>query len=174
MVRQLFSPTVRWSDSSIVRHNRNYLTISVARNTRYDYNLTIVEVSQTGHWQQVYMNTLHYDKSWAWCFAVLWWPFWKWRLVEILRCRESIQNNIIYLHANVIPPLYCNHLVRPSVCPSVHTFVTDISASTGRNDFIFDIWLWHDYLYCVSPFQVYRTSTSCLPCDLQMNECGYS
>jgi hypothetical protein len=23
------------------------------------------------------------------------------------------------------------------------TFVTDISASTGRNDFIFDIWLWH-------------------------------
>ena len=30
-----------------------------------------------------------------------------------------------------------------SVCPSVHTFVTDISASTGRNDFIFDIWLWH-------------------------------
>jgi hypothetical protein len=33
--------------------------------------------------------------------------------------------------------------VSPSVCPSVHTFVTDISASTGRNDFIFDIWLWH-------------------------------
>ena len=44
-------------------------------------------------------------------------------------------------------------LVRPSVCPSVHTFVTYISASTGRND-------------C--------TSTSCLPCDLQMNEWGYS
>ena len=61
----------------------------------------------------------------------------------------------------VIPPLYewglyCNHLVRPSV----HTFVTDISASTGRNDFIFDIWLWHGDLYRVSPFQVYRTSTS--------------
>ena len=119
--------------------------------------------------------------------------------------------------------------VRPSVCPSVHTFVTDISASTGRNefiyniwlwhgdlysvspfqvyctstsclqcaleffmfavmktfvtvisaftgrsDFIFDIWLWHGDLYHVSPFQVYRTSTSCLPCDLQMNEWGYS
>jgi hypothetical protein len=62
--------------------------------------------------------------------------------------------------------------VRPSVCPSVHTFVTDISASTGRNDFIFDIWLWHSDLYHVSPFQVYRTSTSCLPCDLQMNEWG--
>ena len=43
--------------------------------------------------------------------------------------------------------------VSPSVCTSVHTFVTDISASTGRND-------------C--------TSTSCLPCDLQMNEWGYS
>jgi hypothetical protein len=41
------------------------------------------------------------------------------------------------------------------------------SASTGRNDFIFDIWLWHGDLYCVSPFQVYRTSTSCLQCDLE-------
>ena len=154
MVRQLFCPTVRWSDSSIVRHNRNYLTISVARKTRYDYNLTIVEVSQTGHWQQVYMNTLHYDKSWTWFFAVLWWPFWKWRLVEILRCRESIQNIIIYLHTNFIPPL-----ILQSPCPSVHTFVTYISASTGRNDFIFDIWLWHGDLYRVSPFQVYCTST---------------
>ena len=46
-------------------------------------------------------------------------------------------------------------------------FVTDISASTGRNDFIFDIWLWHGDLYCVSPLQVYRTSTSCLQCDLE-------
>jgi hypothetical protein len=70
-------------------------------------------------------------------------------------------------------------LVRPSVSPSVrlsilHTFVTDISASTGRNDFIFDIWLWNGDLYHVSPFQVYHTSTSCLPCNLQMNEWGYS
>jgi hypothetical protein len=54
------------------------------------------------------------------------------------------------------------------------TFVTVISASTERNDFIFDICLWHGDLYRVSPFQVYHTSTSCLPCDLQMNEWGYS
>jgi hypothetical protein len=46
-------------------------------------------------------------------------------------------------------------------------FVTDISASTGRNDFIFDILLWHGDLYRVSPFQVYRSSTSCLQCDLE-------
>jgi hypothetical protein len=44
---------------------------------------------------------------------------------------------------------------RPFVRPSVHTFVTDISASTGRNDFIFDIWLWHGDLYRVSPFQAF-------------------
>jgi hypothetical protein len=25
--------------------------------------------------------------------------------------------------------------------PSIHTFVKDVSAATGRNDFIFDIWL---------------------------------
>jgi hypothetical protein len=30
------------------------------------------------------------------------------------------------------------------------TFVTDISASTGRNDFIFDMWLWHGDLYRVT------------------------
>jgi hypothetical protein len=47
-------------------------------------------------------------------------------------------------------------------------FVTDISASAGRNDFIFDIWLWHGDLYCVSPFQAYRSSTSCLPRDLRI------
>jgi hypothetical protein len=46
-------------------------------------------------------------------------------------------------------------------------FVTDISASTGRKDFTFDIWLWHGDLYRVSPFQVYHTSTSCLQCDLE-------
>jgi hypothetical protein len=40
---------------------------------------------------------------------------------------------------------------------------TDILASTGRNDLIFDIWLLHGELYHVSPFQIYRTSTSCLP-----------
>jgi hypothetical protein len=49
----------------------------------------------------------------------------------------------------------------------IKTFVTDISASTGRNDFIFDIWLLHGELYRVSPFHVYCTSTSCLPRDLE-------
>jgi hypothetical protein len=55
-----------------------------------------------------------------------------------------------------------------SVCPSVHTFITDISASTRRNGFIFDLWLWHGDLYHVSLFQAYRTSTSCLPRDLEI------
>jgi hypothetical protein len=31
-------------------------------------------------------------------FAVLWWPFWKWRPVEIVQCRESIRDIIIYPH----------------------------------------------------------------------------
>ena len=106
----------------------------------------------------------------------------------------GISSPAIYYTPTLKWGLYCNHLVRPSVRPSVrpfvrpsvrlsvrpfvrpsvHTFVTDISASTGRNDFILDIWLWHGDLYRVSPFQVYRTSTSCLPYDLQMNEWGYS
>jgi hypothetical protein len=28
----------------------------------------------------------------CWIFTVLWWPFWKWRPVEIFQCRESIQD----------------------------------------------------------------------------------
>jgi hypothetical protein len=92
------------------------------------------------------------------------------------KVRFEIQNVAYYWYfffyrfrvSVIIPPLYewelyCNHLVHPSV----HTFVTDISASTGRNDFIFDIWLWHGDLYHVSPFQVYRSSTCCLQCDLE-------
>ena len=37
----------------------------------------------------------------CWICAVLWRPFWKWRLVEIFQCRESIRdiiNIIIYPH----------------------------------------------------------------------------
>ena len=64
-------------------------------------------------------------------------------------------------------PTHREGAILQSPCPSVHTFVTDIAASTGRNDLIFDIWLWHGDLYRVSPFQVYRISTSCLQCNLE-------
>ena len=54
-------------------------------------------------------------------------------------------------------------LVRLSVYSSVHTFVKAVSAATGRNDFIVDTWLWHSLHFPRLP-----TSTSCLPCDLEM------
>jgi hypothetical protein len=34
------------------------------------------------------------DIGQCWIFAVLWWPFWKWRPVEIVQCRDII----IYPH----------------------------------------------------------------------------
>jgi hypothetical protein len=34
----------------------------------------------------------------CWIFVVLWWPFWKWRPVEIVQCRDSILDIIIYPH----------------------------------------------------------------------------
>jgi hypothetical protein len=37
-----------------------------------------------------------------WIFAVLWWPFWKWRPVEFFQCRESIRDIIIYPHTVVV------------------------------------------------------------------------
>ena len=46
------------------------------------------------------------------------------------------------------------------------TFVTDISDSTGRNDFIFDMWLWHGDLYRVSHYTPTRREEAILqsPC----------
>jgi hypothetical protein len=34
----------------------------------------------------------------CWIFALLWWPFWKWRSVEIFEIQESIRDIIIYPH----------------------------------------------------------------------------
>jgi hypothetical protein len=34
----------------------------------------------------------------CWICAVLWWPFWNWRPVEMFQCRESIRDIIIYPH----------------------------------------------------------------------------
>jgi hypothetical protein len=38
------------------------------------------------------------DIGQCWIFVVLWWPFWKWRSVEIVQCWESIRDIIIYPH----------------------------------------------------------------------------
>ena len=70
---------------------------------------------------------------------------------------KSISKSMIGL-ISFFTPTHRVGAILQSPCPSVHTFVTDISASTGRNDFIFDIWLWHGDLYRVSPFQVYHAT----------------
>ena len=38
------------------------------------------------------------DIGQCWIFAILWWPFWKWRPVEIVQCEESIRDIIFYPH----------------------------------------------------------------------------
>ena len=43
-------------------------------------------------------NLPAYEIEQCWICAVLWQPFWKWRLVEIFRCQESIRDIIIYLN----------------------------------------------------------------------------
>ena len=86
-----------------------------------------------------------------------------------MNIRHDLAYNICYLFLYPRSQRGGYIAITLSVCPSIHTFITDtgISASIGRNDFIFDIWLWHGDLYRVSPFQVYHTSTSCLQCDLE-------
>ena len=70
------------------------------------------------------MNTLHCDTFWAWFFAWLWLPFWKWRQVEILRCRESIQDIIIYLHMK-----FCWNRTMLNLCGIVTAI---LKMATGR------------------------------------------
>ena len=68
---------------------------STSLKTRYDYNLTIMESPKltTGLKNK---SKATFEIEQCWIFAVLWWPFWKWRPVEIFRCQESIRDIIIY------------------------------------------------------------------------------
>ena len=50
-----------------------------------------------GSSQSTHISNLD-DIGQCWIFAVLWWPFWKWRPVEIFQCQESIWDIIIYPH----------------------------------------------------------------------------
>jgi hypothetical protein len=47
------------------------------------------------------------DIGQCWIFAILWWPFWKWRLLEIFQFLESVQDIIIYPHIK----LWCPELI---------------------------------------------------------------
>jgi hypothetical protein len=44
------------------------------------------------------LNNFYWLIGQCWIFAILWWPFWKWRLVEIFQFLELIQDIIIYPH----------------------------------------------------------------------------
>ena len=57
--------------------------------TRYDYNLTIMKSPNPATDNRF---------KWTLCIVTNWRPFCKCRPVDICRCRESIQDIIIYLH----------------------------------------------------------------------------
>ena len=57
--------------------------------TRYDYNLTIMKSPKPATDNKF---------KWTLCIVTNWTPFWKCRPIEIVRCLESIQDIIIYLH----------------------------------------------------------------------------
>ena len=66
---------------------------TIASTTRYDYNLTIMKFPKPAI-DNRFKNKLKatFEIEQCWIFAVLWWPFRKWRLVEIFRYWESIQD----------------------------------------------------------------------------------
>ena len=46
-------------------------------------------------------------------------------------------------------------------------YLCQVSDTGSPEPLVFDTWLWHSDLYHVSPFQAYRTFTTCLQCDLE-------
>jgi hypothetical protein len=70
--------------------------------------------------------------------VVLWWPFWKWRPVDIFRCHESIRDIIIYPHMK-----WRWNRTMLNLCGIV---VAILKMSTGRNFSISGINSGHHYL----------------------------
>jgi hypothetical protein len=94
------------------------------------------------------MNTLKCDKFWAWIFAVLWQPFWKWRPVEICQCRESIRDIIIYPHIK-----FWWYQTMLNFCGIVAAI---LKMATGRNFSMSGINSWHHFL---PTYQILMIST---------------
>ena len=119
----------------------------------FTVRLRIFHVCHNENFRNRYLR--FYGKKWfyIWYVALAWWlvpclPFpglphiyfpcnARFRIFHVCH-NENFSNRYLsfYWKNDFIPPLverglYCNHLVHSSV----HTFVTDISASTGRNNF---------------------------------------
>ena len=74
----------------------------------------------------------------CWICAVLWWPFWKWRPVEIFKCQESFRDIIIYPH------MKCRwNRTMLNLCSIV---VAILKMATGRNFSMSGINSGHHYL----------------------------
>ena len=78
------------------------------------------------------------DIGQCWFFAILWWPFWKWRPVEIVQWRDSIRDIIIYPHIKLW--WYRTML---NFCGIVATI---LKMATGRNYSMSGINSGHHYL----------------------------
>jgi hypothetical protein len=91
----------------------------------------------SGHYNlPTYQMTLKSDN--VWICAVLWWPFWKWRPVEIFQCRESIRDIIIYPQIK-----FWWHRTMLNFCGIV---VAILKMATGRNCSMSGINSGHHYL----------------------------
>jgi hypothetical protein len=72
-----------WNIFWLIYTNVSITGVSKWAGTRYFYPSEIVYSTGRNYWTPILQ---------CWIFAALWWPFWKWRPVEIFRCRESIQD----------------------------------------------------------------------------------
>ena len=132
---------------------RTFLNIPKHLITRYDYNLTImkwslpnqimcfllpVDSKPTANKMSVNKSKFIFEIEQCWICAVLWWPFLKWRPVEIFRCQESIWDIIIYPHMK-----WRWNRTMLNLCGIV---VTILKMATSRNCSMSGLNSWHHYL----------------------------
>ena len=82
------------------------LKMATGRNFSISIVVAILKMATGRNFSVSGINSGHHNlptyemalKSNNWICAVLWWPFWKWRSVEIFQCRELFRDIIIYPH----------------------------------------------------------------------------
>ena len=97
-----------------------------------------VDSKPTANKMSVNKSKATFEIEQCWIFVVMWWPFWKWRPVEIFWCQESIWDIIIYLH------MKCHwNRTMLNLCGIV---VAILKMATGRNFSLSGITSGHHYL----------------------------
>ena len=112
----MWRPFWKWRAVEILRCQESFRDIIIYPHMKWRWNrimlnlcgivVAILKMATGRNFSMSAINSGHHylptsnvdDIGQCWIFAVLWRKFWKWRPVEIVQCRQSIRDIIIYPH----------------------------------------------------------------------------